>query len=142
MLTCKLLWSCIPDASLDSYEARPSGERFAAFYDAMVARFRAHTSGMMGDHCVKCFLDLMVCSQVVPDHHLTRWPTSCPGYLAGLGKIFPTLPTERRLQALQFLHRELRVPEVGGARFRFPESCMQLCWDHRREAGSLEDSMA
>ncbi len=70
LLTCKLLWSCIPEASLDSYEGRPSGKRFAAFYDAMVARFRAHTSGVMGDQRVKCFLDLMVYSQVVPDHHL------------------------------------------------------------------------
>ena len=68
--SCQLLWLCIPK-SLAQYESSPSAETFATLYDDFGQRIGGHTSGIMGQYYTKCWLDVMVCSGVMPDGHLS-----------------------------------------------------------------------
>ena len=80
-------------------------------------------------------LDMLVMLGSVPREAISRWPVVCPGYQATLAVLFPGLDPGLHLQALYWVHRQLGHKW----RFEFPESCAQLCWDHRRVHGSLND---
>ena len=68
--SCQFLWLCIPQ-SLAQYESSPSAETFATLYDDLGRRICEHTFGIMGQYYTKCWLDVMVCSGVMPDGHLS-----------------------------------------------------------------------
>ena len=133
--TLKLLWSALPRREIAAFTVAACPHTFGAMYDKLREGLD-EVGGVFGDYGVKLMLDLLVLLGGVPPGAISRWPVAgCPGYRITLAALFPELPQEEHLRALYWVHRQL-----GRARrFQFPESAAQLCWDHRRLSGHLDD---
>ena len=135
--TLKLLYQSMPEREIERFTRAACPSTFAAMYDKLKENLRPKVSGVFGDYGIKLMLDMLVVQGSVPDRVLSRWPTDCPGYRSALATLFPGLPSADHLTALYWVHRQLS--EKGT--FLFPESCAQLCWDQRRQAGILVDAV-
>lgn len=132
-LSLQVLLDCIPKQAVACYEANPSTETFAAVCDQFMSAVQGSTKGVFSWYSWKVVLDLLNVSGRVPDHHIgSSWPTACPGYRLTMNRLFPCLPKQHWLTAFHWLHRQLS-PRHGS--LCLAETCMQLCWDHRRLAG-------
>ena len=136
VLTLQLLYGALPRGAIQDFAAEACPRTFADMIDKMRVNF-APIRGVFGDYSIKVMLDMLVMLGSVPRDSISRWPTACPGYRRSLASLFPGLPEELHLLALYWVHRQLGRTW----RFEFPESCAQLCWDHRRVTGSLSDLM-
>ena len=137
VLTLQLLYKALPRNEIENYAAAASPCTFAAMYDKLQENVNLRMQGVFGDYGIKLMLDMLVLTGGAPQETLSRWPTDCPGYQIALATLFPGLPPSEHLQALYWVHRELGKTW----RFQFPESCAQLCWDHRRQTGALDDAL-
>ena len=135
--TLKMLYVSLPEREIEEFTTAACPSTFAAMYDKLKANLGQCMSGVFGDYGIKAMLDMLVMQGSVPQWVLSRWPTDCPGYRIALATLFPGLPPADHLTALYWVHRELGKTW----RFLFPESCAQLCWDHRRQTGALDDAM-
>ena len=135
--TLQLLYQALPRHEIDQYAAAACPCTFAAMYDRLRENLNLLMQGVFGDYGVKLMLDMLVLTGAAPQETLSRWPVECPGYQAALATLFPGLPPAEHLRALYWVHRELRKTWP----FEFPESCAQLCWDHRRTTGALDDAL-
>ena len=135
-LTLKLLYRALPRREIHDFVSAACPRTFGAMYDKLREDL-GHISGVFGDYGIKLMLDMLVFLGAVPPAAISRWPVACPGYQTTLAAIFPGLPETLHLQALYWVHRQFGRTW----RLQFPESCAQLCWDHRRQAGSLDDLM-
>ena len=136
--TLQLLYQALPRKEIEQYAATACPCTFAAMYDKLKENLNLVVQGVFGDYGLKLMLDLLVLTGAAPQETLSRWPVDCPGYRAALATMFPGLPPAEHLRALYWVHRELRQTWP----FEFPESCAQLCWDHRRITGVLDDALA
>ena len=138
-VTLKALWEALPRREIELFALEACPRSFADMVDKMRANF-VNLRGVFGEYNVKLMLDLLVLLGCVPQEAISRWPVACPGYQLTLARIFPGLTGGEgsQLKALYWIHRQLTN---GRWRFLFPESCAQLCWDHRRRNGSLDDRM-
>ena len=136
--TLQLLYKALPRQEIKAYAAAACPRTFAAMYDKMKENLNLMLQGVFGDYGLKLMLDLLVLTGAAPQETLSRWPVACPGYRAALATLFPGLPESEHLRALYWVHRELRQTWP----LEFPESCAQLCWDHRRLRGALDDALA
>ena len=107
---------------------------FGIMYDKLHAEL-APLPGVFGEYGIKLMLDMAVLLGAVPPAAISRWPVACPGYAETLAVVFPGLPAALHLQALYWVHRSF----ARTWRFQFPESCAQLCWDHRRQSWIVDD---
>ena len=137
VLTLKLLYRALPRDEILDFVAAAGPCTFGALYDKMKENLNHVLLGVFGDYGIKLMLDMLVLTGGVPQAALSRWPTDCPGYRGALATLFPGLPQGLHLRALYWVHKELGKTW----RFQFPESCAQLCWDHRRQKGALDDAM-
>ena len=137
VLTLQLLYQALPAREIKAFASAACPCSFGAMYDKLKERLSSSASGVFGDYGIKLALDMVVMLGGVPPEALSRWPTDCPGYTEKLKSFFPGLPAADHLRALYWIHRELGK----SWRFAFPESCAQLCWDHRRETGALDDTI-
>ena len=136
--TLQLLYHALPRKEIGQYAATACPRTFAAMYDQLKENLNLVAQGVFGDYGLKLMLDLLVLTGAAPQETLSRWPVDCPGYRIALATMFPGLPSAEHLRALYWVHRELRQTWP----FEFPESCAQLCWDHRRLTGALDDALA
>ena len=92
----------------------------------------------MGPYQLKCTLDPLVLSRIIPQGHLCLWPHEAPGYRIGYDKYYPGLPSSLRLQALWHFHAQMKkeIPSLC-----FAETVSHMCWEKRRGGGALDDSM-
>jgi hypothetical protein len=140
LLTLQLLWGCLIGAAapaIAQYEARPSGQTFKHLCVSLMEATRSTTGGCFGEYHLKLLLGLLVCSGRVPSHHMTYWPTQCPGYTAALQRLFPGLPPTSWNAAVQYLYRYMG--QHHGGHLNIAEVAMHLCWDKRRRSGALAD---
>ena len=137
VLTLKLLYRALPRHEILDFVAAACPCTLGALYDKMKENLSLTLQGVFGDYGIKLMLDMLVLSGGVPPEALSRWPTDCPGYRNALATLFPRLPSAEHLRALHWVHRELGKTW----RLQFPESCAQLCWDHRRQSGVFDDPM-
>jgi hypothetical protein len=136
--TLQLLCASIPHKACAAYDERAGRETFREFYSQCDLQFRATTSGVWGDYAFKCVLDGLTLGGKVPDHHLCVWPEGCPAYKTAIAQLFVRKPA-RTYEALCFLYYESATRH--GGRLRFAEVLMHLCWNKRRAAGVLDDSV-
>ena len=141
MLSCQLPWLPIPDNECASYAKNPGRETFGKFYNALHSSVPALASGIWGPYSMKCFLDCLVLSGAVVCKNLLHWPWQCRTYREEVARLFPGLPADHTLKAMQWTHMELSRLQVNGGRLAFPESCMQLCFARRRGNGRLDDQL-
>ena len=77
----------------------------------------------------------------VPDGHLSDWPVDCPAYRECVADLFKATVSKKDLfEAMCFIFREAAVRH--GGKLCFAEVAMQLCWNIRRDRGSLKDTTA
>ena len=136
--TLQLSYQALPRREIENYATAACPCGFAAIYDKLRQNCEVLMQGVFGDYGMKLMLDLLVLTGAAPQETLSRWPVDCPGYRAPLATLFPGLPAKEHLRALYWVHRALRQTWP----FEFPESCAQLCWDHRRMTGALDDALA
>ena len=132
--TIRLLYTALPREELALYSQRPCPLTFGVMYDRLLSEL-SFLSGAFGEYGIKLMLDMLVLLGAVPPQAISRWPTACPGYAEKLAVLFPELPAALHLKALYWIHRQFSATFA----FSFAESCAQLCWDHRRLSGSLDD---
>ena len=136
VVTMKLLWQALPQPELRKYGRQPTSITWAAFYDAFRSAVSETIAGAYDDYMMKVTLDPLIAVGVVKDSHLSRWPTGCPGYQAFLEQTYPNIDKSDYLACMQHIHWELSHLH----NFNFCDTMAQLCWDHRRQSGSLHDS--
>ena len=134
--TLRLLYRALPTREIQDFASTACPRTFGVMYDKLHAEL-ASLPGVFGDYGIKLMLDMLVLLGAVPPAAISRWPVACPGYTETLAVVFPGLPAALHLQALYWVHRDFGKTW----RFQFPESCAQLCWDHRRGAGILPDRL-
>ena len=135
-MTLRLLYEALPLRAIQSFAAAACPLTFGELFDQLRSNLE-QLSGVFGDYGIKLMLDMLVLLGGVPATAISRWPVACPGYAETLAVLFPGLPPALHLQALYWVHREFGKTWF----FQFPESCAQLCWNHRRRAGRLDDTI-
>ena len=138
VFAARLIWKSVPTAELNKYAASPSRAAFTALYNKFTENIGSVVKGAMGPYQTKCTVEPMVMAKWISQGHLAVWPLKCPGYMKGYKKFFPNLPAKLRLPALYFFHKrmKMKLPHMC-----FPETISHMCWDARRSAGALDDSL-
>ena len=136
--TLQLLWASVPLEACAAYDRKPGRETFREFYSQFDRRVRDTASGVWSDYAFKCALDVLTLSGKVPDHHLCVWPEGCPAYKKALATMFAKPPASI-YEALCFLFYD--SAHRHGGKLRFAEVIMHLCWNQKRQAGTLEDTL-
>jgi hypothetical protein len=135
-IALRLVWESTDVDALGLYVKSPGRTAFATMCDALQAQWSQSVKGISGPYFLKQVLDLMVGCKLVAEEHISTWPIrGCPGYEYGLKKLAPRLPASQYLKALYYVHQRLSPKH----RLSFPESCMQLCFQKKRKAGTLRD---
>ena len=133
LMTLRMLYEALPKREIEEFTRAACPSSFAAMYDTLRENLKQRMSGVYGGYGIKLALDVLVAQGSIPDSVLSRWPSDCPGYQASLATLFPGLQDTYYLQALYWVHMKLSEKW----RLLFPESCAQLCWDHRRVSGNF-----
>ena len=135
LLPLRLLWDSIPWQELADYRSDPSRDSFGVWYDKFWLNVGLRQKGAFGEYNMKLTLDLLICSKRVQEHHVSRWPTNCPGHHASMTALFPGMPKRQWYSAMLWLHRQVSPHH----NLTFPNTFMHLCWEKRRQAGALND---
>ena len=140
LLSLQKLHEAIPRDLMAAYDRSPSRKAWAAWYDEFMSRIGQSTQGLFGDYSMKCALDILLLSGQGREQDLSRWPVQCGGYSEALASLFKDLPMCDRRSALDWIYREMAI--AHGGKLRFPEVCMHLCWNSRRDRGILDDAIS
>ena len=106
LLSCKLLWLSIPDRECEAYAKQPGRETFGKFYNALHSSVPTLASGIWGPYSMKGLFDCFVLTGAVVCKNLSHWPWQCQTYREEVARLFPGLPADHTLKAMQWIHME------------------------------------
>lgn len=139
-LALHLFWAHRPPAA-SGLVRQPSPSKFSALlqqWEKLNSGPSPVFEGFSG-YFTKCVLDVFVPAAKLPDVIVANnWPVkNCEGYLQAMQLVVPGMARDESSvrEFLHYVHRKLS-PKHG---LSYPESLAQLCWFHRRTAGSLDD---